>query len=214
MDKALKDFQVSSNGDNDIFWQKLTEENSWSLAFSKSAFEEYKKFIYLAKVCRCKVTPSKIVDKVWHLHMTFTKSYWSELCQEVLQMELHHIPSSQGKDAKLSDNECYEKTKELYNQEFGYAPPSLYWPQLKKSKFNKFHFSFISISCATLLTACTSTMFSDIELTLKWVVGIYVVYKILSWLGKGGSGGSGGCGSSGSNCSSSSCGSSCGGGGD
>jgi hypothetical protein len=212
MDKDLKNFQVSSNGDNHIFWQKLTEENSWSLAFSKNAFEEYKKFIHLAKVSGCKVAPSKIVDKVWHLHMTFTKSYWSELCQEVLKMELHHIPSSQGKDAKLSDNECYEKTKELYNQEFGYAPPSLYWPQLKKSRFNKLHFSFLSIFSATLLTACTSTMFSDIEFTLKWVVGIYVVYKILSWLGKGGSGGGSGCGGSGSNCSS--CGSSCGGGGD
>lgn len=214
MDKALEDFQVCSNGDNNIFWQKLTEENSWSLAFSKKAFDEYKKFIYLAKKYGCKVVPSKTIDKVWHLHMTFTKSYWNELCQEVIQMEFHHVPSSQGKDAEFSDNECYEKTKELYEKEFGFAPPSLYWPDVKKSKLNKLHFSFISIFCATLLTACTSTMFSDIELIFKWIIGIYVVYKVLSWLGKGGSGGSGGCGSSGSNCGNSSCGSSCGGGGD
>ncbi len=56
MDKALEDFQVCSNGDNNIFWQKLTEENSWSLAFSKKAFDEYKKFIYLAKKYGCKVS--------------------------------------------------------------------------------------------------------------------------------------------------------------
>lgn len=209
MNKLLEDFQVCSNGDKDIFWQKLTCENSWSLAFSKKAFDEYIKFIHLAKVSGGKIVPSKTIDKVWHLHMTFTKSYWNELCQEVLEMELHHVPSSQGKDAERADNECYEKTKELYTKEFGYSPPSLYWPQLKKSKFNKIHFSFIAILCTTLLTACTSTMFSDIELLLKWLIGIYAVYKVFSWLGKGGSGGGGGS-SSGSSCSS--CGSSCGGG--
>jgi len=210
MDKALVDFQVVSNGDKALFWQKLCKENAWSLTFSKNAFDEYKKFIYLAKIYGCKVVPSKTVDTIWHLHMTFTKSYWNELCQEVLQMEFHHVPSPPGEVAKCLDNECYEKTKELYKNEFGYTPPSLYWPPLSKRKYNKFHVSFISFFCATLLTACTSTMFNDIELLLKWVIGIFVIYKILSWFGKGGSGGSGGGG--GSSCSN--CSSSCGGGGD
>lgn len=108
------------------------------------------------------------------------------MCRKILQMEFHHVPSSQGKGAELSDNDCYEKTKELYQKESGYTPSSLYWPQLHKSKLNKFHFSFISILCAMLLTVYLSTMFSDVELILKWAIGIYVVYKILSWLDKGG----------------------------
>lgn len=73
---------------------------------------------------------------------------------------------------------------------------NIYWPQINKNKLNKFYFSFISIFCATLWTACTSTMFSDFELILKWLIGIYVVFKIFSWLGKGGSGGGGNSGSS------------------
>lgn len=206
MDKALEDFQVCCNGDNDIFWQQLAKENRWSLYFSKNAFTEYKKFIYLAKKYGCRVVPSKIVDNVWHLHMTFTKSYWNDLCQDILEMEFHHVPSPQGKDAEHIDNACYEKTKSLYEKEFGYTPPLLYWPQLNDRRFNKVQLAFITLFCATLLTACTSTIFDDIELTLKWVVGIYVIYKVLSWIGKGGSGGK--CGSSGCG---SSCGSSCGG---
>ena len=41
MDTLLKKFQVDSNGDQELFWQKLTTENAWSLAFSKNAFNEY-----------------------------------------------------------------------------------------------------------------------------------------------------------------------------
>lgn len=202
MDKALEDFQVACNGDKDIFWQKLAKENRWSLRFSKNAFTEYKKFIYLAKKYGCRVVPSQIVDNVWHLHMTFTKSYWNDLCQDILEMEFHHIPSSQGRDAELLDIACYEKTKALYEKEFGYTPPLLYWPHVQKKAVNKFHIFFISICSLTVLTACTSTLFDDIELTLKWVIGIYAIYKVLSWLSKKGFGGK--CGGSG-------CGSSCGG---
>jgi len=213
MDKALENFQVNSNGDFDIFWHKLCKENNWSLSFSKNAFYEYKRFIYLAKINGCKVVPSKIIDTVWHLHMTFTKSYWNELCQEILQEEFHHVPSSQGENAEILDNECYENTKKLYNKEFRCIPPSLYWPLPKKHKTKKLFLGIVSISCLTLLTACTSSVFNDIEPIIKWVIGIYAVYKVFSWLG-GGSGGSGsGCSSSGgSHCSSSCGGSSCGGG--
>jgi len=206
MDKMLESFQVSSDGDYEIFWHKLAEENGWSLAFSKQVFYEYKRFIHLAKVYGCRVTPSKVIDKVWHMHMTFTKSYWHDLCQDVLQMELHHAPSSLSQKAKREDNECYEKTKELYLVEFGEHPPSKFWPQLGKPINNKRLFGFLTLSCATLLTACSSTEFKDVEYFLKWAIGIYVVYKVIKWLsnGSGKGGGRGSC--------SSGCGSSCGGG--
>jgi len=207
MDKMLENFQVGSHGDYDIFWHKLTKEYGWSLDYSKNAFYEYKRFIHLAKVYGCRVTPSIVVDKVWHMHMTFTKSYWNELCQDVLQMELHHAPSSLGKKAEREDNECYEKTKELYLAEFGEVPPSKFWPQLGKNRNNKKLFGLFTVFCATLLTACSTTEFKDVGYILKWVIGIYVVFKVFKWLSSGsgkGGGGKGGC--------SSGCGSSCGGG--
>jgi hypothetical protein len=203
MDKALVAFQVSSNGDTQIFWDKLTKENAWSLSFAKNAFNEYKKFIHLAKVSGGRVVPSKIVDKVWHTHMTFTKSYWNELCQNILQFELHHTPTANNKNDRQLDTECYEKTKRLYYTAFGYSAPSIYWPAAKQPASNKTLLGFISIFCVTVLTACTSTFSSDIELIFKWVIGIFLVYKVLTWLGKGG-------GKGGSNCSGG-C-SSCGGG--
>jgi hypothetical protein len=30
------------------------------------------------------VTPSEQVDQVWHLHLTYTRSYWDEFCPNVL----------------------------------------------------------------------------------------------------------------------------------
>ena len=43
------------------------------------AIEEYKKFMYLAATSNQMVSPSEIVDIVWHQHLIFTQSY-KEFC--------------------------------------------------------------------------------------------------------------------------------------
>ena len=110
------------------FTDRLARENGWSKAFAAGAVEEYKKFVYLAAVSERHVTPSEIVDQVWHLHLTFTRSYWDDLCGAVLQKPLHHNPTLGGPAERARYRMQYAQTLALYQLEFGCAAPAAFWP--------------------------------------------------------------------------------------
>jgi hypothetical protein len=57
------------------FSTRLAHENFWTRNFTKQAMLEYKKFMYLAATSDLMVSPSEIVDTVWHQHLIFTQSY-------------------------------------------------------------------------------------------------------------------------------------------
>ena len=111
------------------FSDRLARENSWSLAYTQRAIEEYKRFVYLAMRSGHPVTPSVAVDQVWHLHLTYTESYWTELCGEVLERPLHHGPTKGGKAEGSKFNDWYARTLASYEDAFGHAPPSDIWPE-------------------------------------------------------------------------------------
>ena len=194
VDKIMQ-FQVVCNGDEKLFIYKLSKENKWSIAFSEQAFFEYKRFIYLASLGRTRVVPSKIIDKVWHLHLSFTKSYWIEMCENILQKEIHHNPSLLTTDSKTRDLEDFRNTIDLYRQVYNAIPPVACW-QIKERDRSS-NWLLIPIFSMLILTACTPEVDSETLTYLKWGVGIYTVYKIFKWLGFGnGSGGEcGGCNS-------------------
>lgn len=110
------------------FSKRLARENGWTHAYAKSVTEEYKKFIFLAIHAGHPVTPSDAIDQAWHLHLTYTKSYWEELCDNILGQKLHHNPTKGGKqeDAKFED--WYSKTLISYQRFFGTLPPAHIWP--------------------------------------------------------------------------------------
>jgi hypothetical protein len=56
-----------------------------------SFIREYKKFIYLGAVSDFVVTPSKIIDQVWHEHLLFTKAY-RDFCSDVPGFSFDHNP--------------------------------------------------------------------------------------------------------------------------
>src|SRR5262249_44352050 len=72
--------------------------------------------------------PSEQVDEAWHMHLTFTRSYWTELCGNVLQRPLHHEPTRGGSDEHLKHVALYEHTLALYRETFGSEPPPDIWP--------------------------------------------------------------------------------------
>ena len=78
------------------FSRRLARDNGWSDAFAQRAVEEYRRFVFLAMVAGHPVTPSDEVDQVWHLHLCYTRSYWEDLCGEVLPRPLHHGPTRGG----------------------------------------------------------------------------------------------------------------------
>src|SRR3954463_5783550 len=74
------------------FSTRVARENFWTRNFTGKAIIEYKKFMYLAATSEMMVSPSPIIDKVWHEHLMFSKSY-REFCQ-VLGKDIQHVPAT------------------------------------------------------------------------------------------------------------------------
>ena len=110
------------------FSKRLARDNGWPVAFAQRTVLEYKKFVYLAATCGHPVTPSDEVDQAWHLHLVYTRSYWDELCGQVLGFALHHGPTKGGAAEGHKFGDWYAQTLHSYQAAFGSAPPADIWP--------------------------------------------------------------------------------------
>lgn len=124
--KDIQEFDFDQPLSEYNFSTRLAKENFWTEAFTNQAILEYKKFMYLAAISDKMVSPSEIVDVVWHEHLVFTKSY-QEFC-EILGKQIQHIPSTHHKGEFQKFKEAKEETKILYNKEFGEQPKNI-WDQ-------------------------------------------------------------------------------------
>lgn len=106
------------------FATRLSFENDWTAYFTLKAIEEYKKFMFLAATANQMVSPSEIVDIVWHQHLIFTESY-KEFCT-ILGKKTEHIPSTHNKEEKETFLRAKNQTKKLYEQNFG-SQPEEFW---------------------------------------------------------------------------------------
>ncbi|MBD2096729.1 hypothetical protein H6F90_16485 [Trichocoleus sp. FACHB-591] len=122
------------------FSQRLARENGWSLHYALQAIEEYKKFTFLAVASGHPATPSDPVDQVWHLHLSYTRSYWQEFCPKVLQTPLHHDPTQGGAAENQKFDDWYSKTLESYERFFGAKPPAEFWSTPKERFGRDLHF--------------------------------------------------------------------------
>ncbi len=79
MDQQLWQNVLDFNLDEPVsaysFSTRLENENFRTVNFAQGAIIEYKKFMYMAAVSEYMVSPSPIVDVVWHQHLVFTQSY-------------------------------------------------------------------------------------------------------------------------------------------
>ncbi len=122
------------------FSTRLANENSWTATFTTEAILEYKKFMYLAATNDFMVSPSEIVDIVWHQHLIFTQSYQT-FCV-ILGKQIQHIPSTHNKSEFEKFKAAKERTANYYVNEFGHQPKNI-WEfnnmfdslNLKKAKF-------------------------------------------------------------------------------
>jgi hypothetical protein len=99
---------------------KLAWEHHWSEIYTLRAMNEYKKFIFLARIAEGMVAPSITIDCVWHYHLLYTYSYWEELCHQILGKPLHHYPGDRDSP------ERFDYTIQLYQSYFG-LPPRDIW---------------------------------------------------------------------------------------
>ena len=82
--RRLREFPIDE-GDPDLpFEARLARENGWAPGYARRVAAEYRRFVVLAATSAEPVCPSEAVDAAWHLHLTYTRSYWARLCGEVL----------------------------------------------------------------------------------------------------------------------------------
>src|SRR5215468_8053027 len=126
--QRIQEFPIDDLNDEFPFSARLARENGWSAATAAAAIEEYRKFIYLICVTDTPLTPSEVVDQVWHLHLVYTRSYWMAFCGGVLGRPLHHEPTRGGEAQATLFKDQYVLTRTRYQAEFGVPPPAEFWP--------------------------------------------------------------------------------------
>lgn len=116
------------------FAAKIARKHGWNNTFALKAISEYKKFVYLGVVSDFHVTPSKIIDVVWHEHLLFTRAY-RQFCDEVIGYQFDHHPELIPEaDETGRYNAQYLDTIEFYISEFGFEPPTDVWGETKYDK--------------------------------------------------------------------------------
>lgn len=126
--QRLDAFQIDDPEASFPFSARLARENGWSRCYTLRVIEEYKRFVYLAMTAGHPVTPSPDVDEAWHLHLTYTRSYWERFVPQVLGRALHHEPTRGGSAERANFVDWYARTLESYRAAFGAEPPAEIWP--------------------------------------------------------------------------------------
>jgi hypothetical protein len=122
-------FSIDDGEPAQRFEDRLAQEQHWSPDFSRRATAEYRRFLLLAATAAEPVTPSHVIDEAWHLHLTYTRSYWDRLCGNVLGKPLHHDPTRGGPDETTKFRQQYDRTLAAYRTVFGEEPPADVWPR-------------------------------------------------------------------------------------
>lgn len=128
--RRIEAFEIDELDSRFTFTQRLARENGWSQRYAARVVTEYKRFVFLAVEAGHIVSPSDEVDQAWHLHLTYTRSYWDRLCGDVLQRPLHHNPTKGGDAEAIKFRALYEQTLESYRRCFDEMPPADIWPDV------------------------------------------------------------------------------------
>ena len=126
---ALNDYSIGGPDVALSFANQLASENGWTAHRTARVIDEYKRFCFLAATAGHAVTPSRAVDKVWHLHLTYSRDYWDRFCPTVLGRALHHEPTAGGRQQEQLCFDQYAETLKSYERVFGEHAPEDLWPK-------------------------------------------------------------------------------------
>ena len=122
---SVESFSFDNNPNDPYnFSIRLAFENKWSEYITRQAIVEYKKFMFLAATSSSMVSPSEVVDIVWHQHLLFSQSY-DAFCS-LLGKRIEHIPSTHNSAEKVRFAKAKEHTKKVYEENFG-KQPEAFW---------------------------------------------------------------------------------------
>ncbi len=130
--QKIKSYKLDNPDDHYGFLARLARENKWTQTFTSTAVKEYKKFMYLAAISESMVSPSPIIDLVWHQHLIYTHSY-DDFCA-VLGKCVAHVPSTGGANEHAKFAAAKEYTHQLYVATFGDQPKEIWnYPDMHSS---------------------------------------------------------------------------------
>jgi hypothetical protein len=211
--QKLESFQIDVEGDVLPLSARLCRENQWKQDYAERCLTEYKRFLYLVIRSNQELTPSDQVDQVWHLHLLYTQSYWTDLCQNTLGCQLHHLPTKGGGQELARFRAQYQATLDSYREVFGTQPPADIWPSVDDRfrhadafvRINRAGYWLVRKPPEWLTAAFTGSLFlvactqQDGDMGFWFYImlglGVYALYKLLAWLaGNNGKGNGSGCG--------------------
>ncbi len=217
----IENLEIDKPGVSLPFSARLARENGWSPDFARRVVGEYKRFVYLAMRAGHPVTPSEAVDEAWHLHLCYTRSYWDEMCGEILGKPLHHGPTEGGPAEDRKFEGWYGRTLKSYSRIFGEEPPVDVWPPmgerfsgamrkvdarshwvLPKRTVRKTAWVLLGLAAAPALAGCGRALglVDSGSLVCFGIFAGFVVLMIILAMrggGRGGRGGGSGCGGGG-----------------
>ncbi|WP_027387256.1 glycine-rich domain-containing protein [Chryseobacterium gregarium] len=217
----IQGFSLDTPGAEIPFSKKLATEENWTESFTQKAVEEYKKFVYLCCIVPGGASPSRVIDKVWHMHLIYTQNYWEEFCPDILRQKLHHHPSNGGSHEKAKHEAWFRETLKNYGEVFHQIAPEDIWTHNRKPGNDKKSWldslKILSVlSVIFMVGSCSDSVYNmSMVFIIIPLIGIiaYFFNKNNDPRDRNNNGGGGSCGNGGdagsSGCSSS-CGSSCG----
>ncbi|PTA69116.1 glycine-rich domain-containing protein [Deinococcus arcticus] len=168
--------------------RRLAHTQRWTPAQTQAAAQEYRRFVFLAATCPHPVTPSRAVDEVWHLHLTFTRDYW-ECLTPLLPRPLHHEPGEGSPDEAARFAAQYAQTLDAYAAAFGHPAPEELWPRPRpmaarapaapaRRTLGRVHLGALGLATVAALVAGMTFAWSAAAL---WIaLGVFVVALLLA----------------------------------
>lgn len=120
----LEELEIDHLGASFQFSVRLAKENDWTLGYARRVISEYERFLFLCVTTDHVGRPSDQVDQVWHMHLTYTHSYWETLCRDILGRPLHHEATRGGEEEHQKHVDLYRRTLNSYREYFGEDPPA------------------------------------------------------------------------------------------
>jgi hypothetical protein len=111
---------------HESFAERLKSAHDLTAESARRLETEYRRYLYLKAFDGGILTPSKWVDRAWHLHLDTEGGAWDAFCKDVLEYPVEHKTGLPSADAKAS----YTRTLDLYRREFKEEPSVDIWPSL------------------------------------------------------------------------------------
>lgn len=108
-----------------LIQQKVAIEENWTPAYTDRVVEEYYRFLYIV-INGNRGSPSRDVDKMWHMHILDTRKYMSDCSKFFGVAYLHHRPSYTVNE-RIENAEAFDSFMKVYRNLFGSAPTDI-WP--------------------------------------------------------------------------------------